>query len=181
LAARDRCFAPAFQQQQRQLAALGIKAQQDDSGASAWIRLGSFLNGSISDMSVLPLERFIHRVYSVEAARQITLTAIALKRYQLRHGVLPPALADLVPEFLPEIPRDPMDGLPLRYRLKEAGQFVLYSIGDDGRDDGGDPASEQNRLNFSWQRGHDLVWPQPATAEEVKAYLDSKKNNLRKP
>ncbi|HXU79373.1 MAG TPA: hypothetical protein VN794_22525, partial [Methylomirabilota bacterium] len=59
--------------------------------------------------------------------------------------------------------------------LKEDGSFVLYSIGDDGHDDGGDASSTQNYLSFTWQRGRDLVWPQPATAEEVQKYFESKK------
>ena len=45
-------------------------------------------------------------------------------------------LEELVPQFLPSVPLDPYDGQPLRYKRLPAG-FVVYSIGADGRDDGG--------------------------------------------
>jgi hypothetical protein len=70
----------------------------------------------------------------------MTLAAIALRRFQLRHGQLPPSLEALVPEFLPAVPYDCMVGQPLRYRLKADGGYVLYSVGEDGKDDGGDPS-----------------------------------------
>jgi hypothetical protein len=108
------------------------------------------------------------RTMSAEAARRIVITAIALKRYQLQHGTWPADLKALVPAFISEIPRDPVDGLPLRYRTNADGTFTLYSIGDDGIDNGGDPWPSGSSLH--WLRGHDWVWPQPATPEEVQQY-----------
>ena len=35
-----------------------------------------------------------------------------------------------------EIPPDPFDGKPLRYKKLEKG-YVVYSVGPDGNDDGG--------------------------------------------
>jgi hypothetical protein len=173
-AEREHCFAGAFEQQNQQLTGLGLTPRNEDS--ESWLaKLDELDFASFSKTAVLSLERFIHRVYSAEATRQIVVAAIALKRFQLRHGALPASLAELVPDLVPEVPRDPMDGQPLRYRLKEDGSFLLYSIGDDGHDDGGDASSTQNYLSFTWQRGRDLVWPQPATAEEVQKYFESKK------
>ena len=62
--------------------------------------------------------------------------ALATLRYRARHRRLPEALDDLVPGFVECVPPDPYDGEPLRYRTEEDG-FVLYSIGRNGRDDGG--------------------------------------------
>ena len=70
----------------------------------------------------------------------MTLAVIALKRFQLRHGQLPPDLEALVPELLPALPYDYMSAKPLRYLLKPDGSYVLYSVGLDGIDDGGDPS-----------------------------------------
>jgi hypothetical protein len=42
----------------------------------------------------------------------------------------------LVPKFLPAIPTDPFDGHSLRYK-KLAKGYVVYSVGEDGKDDGG--------------------------------------------
>lgn len=70
-----------------------------------------------------------------QAMRDLTLVAIAAKRYQLKHGDLPADLQALS-EFLTTAPIDPYDGQPLRLNRKD-GEFVLYSVGQDGRDDGG--------------------------------------------
>ena len=93
---------------------------------------------------------------------QMVSAAVALKRYELRHGQLPQSLALLVPEFLAQAPQDCMDGQPLRYRLNGDGSFTLYSVGEDGQDEGGDPSaadSDKERQNKSPWAGRDWVWP----------------------
>ena len=40
----------------------------------------------------------------------MTIAAIALKRFQLKHGSHPAQLSELVPEFLTSVPLDPVDG-----------------------------------------------------------------------
>ena len=98
----------------------------------------------------------------VETERQMTLAVIALKRFQLRHGQLPPDLEALVPELLPALPYDYMSAKPLRYLLKPDGSYVLYSVGLDGIDDGGDPSPAPGGSPGLWG-GRDAVWPSPAT------------------
>jgi hypothetical protein len=71
-------------------------------------------------------------VQRCDAAR----TAIALELYHRRHGDWPDSLAALVPDFLPEVPRDRYDGGPIKYRLVDE-QPVLYSVGADRDDDRG--------------------------------------------
>jgi hypothetical protein len=63
-------------------------------------------------------------------------TGLAIERYRLVNGKLPEQLTDLVPAFLAEVPIDPFDGLPIRYRRTEPG-YLLYSISDDREDNGG--------------------------------------------
>ncbi len=104
---------------------------------------------------------------AVDAARQMVVTSIAVKRYQLRHGMLPPDLNALLPDILPALPRDPVDGHPLRYRPNSDGTFLLYSVGDNAMDDGGDPRPSTASKSFQWQHSRDWVWPQPATQPEV--------------
>jgi hypothetical protein len=98
-----------------------------------------------------------------ETERQMTLAAIALRRFQLRHGQLPPSLEALVPEFLPAVPYDYMSAKPLGYRLQADGSYVLYSVGEDAKDDGGNPSPAPGGLNGLWT-GRDAVWPSPASA-----------------
>jgi hypothetical protein len=46
------------------------------------------------------------------------------------------SLSSLVPEYLDAMLFDPFTDQPLIYRIERDG-FVLYSAGNDGRDDGG--------------------------------------------
>lgn len=67
-------------------------------------------------------------------------TALALQAYKKEHqGTAPATLNDLAGAYLSQVPNDPfsVDGkTPLRYYRTEHG-FTLYSVGPDGKDDGG--------------------------------------------
>ena len=63
--------------------------------------------------SVVTLAGLSRKVLRVETARQIVITAIALKRFQLKHSGHPVSLNELVPEFVSAVPLDPVDGQPL--------------------------------------------------------------------
>ncbi len=103
----------------------------------------------------------------MEIARRITVTIIALKRYQLAHNAYPATLNELVPQYLAEVPKDFMDGKPLCYKLQPDGNFLLYSVGEDGEDNGGDPTPTSGN---NWLKGRDIVWPRAATAKEIEDY-----------
>ena len=129
--------------------------------------------------SVPTLSGVTRRVMAAEAAKEIVVTAIGLRRYQIKYGKRPPVLDSLVPEFLTKVPLDPVDGRPLRYRPNADGTFLLYSVGPNGADDGGDPSHDETGLapsTWVWVAPHalDWVWPQPATKEEVEGYLKKK-------
>jgi len=94
---------------------------------------------------------------------EMVITSIAIKRFELTYGKAPSDLSALTPAFLPALPRDFMDGQPLRYRLNPDNSFTLYSVGDDGRDDGGIAKSEregQSKYPVSPWYGRDWLWPQ---------------------
>ena len=168
LARTNGCFHEALRLERNRLDALGIQRTADDD-----LDFRSLLS-----QSVVSLDRVLYRLMKIETARQVTLTAIALQRYKLRNGACPAALAVLVPEFLPAIPRDPVDGEPLRYRANSNGTFVLYCVGEDGKDDGGNPKpADEKSKSLQWQGGRDWVWPQPATAKDVEAYFESQEKN----
>ena len=130
--------------------------------------------------SIVTLGGVVRKIMRVEVAKQMTITAIALKRYQLKHGNYPADLNSLAPDFLPAVPIDPVDGQPLRYRPNANGTFLLYSVGENGVDDGGDASLEKGitSLYYSWQNIHalDWVWPQPATEAEIQAYYKKLSN-----
>ena len=100
-----------------------------------------------------------------ETERQMTLAAIALKRFELRHGKLPSSLEALVPEVLAAVPYDYMSAKPLCYRVGNDGRYVIYSVGEDGKDDGGDPTPGPGQASGLWT-GRDAVWPSPAKERE---------------
>jgi hypothetical protein len=72
------------------------------------------------------------------AERRMAATALALRLYEIDHGRRPATLAELVPNYLPAVPRDPFaaDDRPLVY-LPDADPPVLYSTAVNGVDDGG--------------------------------------------
>lgn len=90
--------------------------------------------------------KFIDRQMQIAA----THAGLAAHRYRLRHGSFPASLKELVPEFLPAVPIDHYSGTPLIYRRKGA-TFLLYSVGKNGRDEGGRSSSpeKEDDLGFS--------------------------------
>jgi len=78
---------------------------------------------------------------------------VACQRYRLRHHALPPTLQALAPAFLQVVPTDPFDGKPLKYRCA-GGAYVLYSVAEDGKDDGG-----TERFDTEAKRGDLIIWP----------------------
>ena len=102
-------------------------------------------------------------IADIEVGRRLLVTAIALQRYHLTHGSYPDSLKTLVPDFIAAVPMDLMDGKPLRYQQKLDGTFLLYSVGEDGEDNGGDPMNSSK----SWLKARDAVWPIPASVGEM--------------
>ena len=111
---------------------------------------------------------------AVQTAVDEARVACALERYRLANGHFPEILNALVPQYLKELPHDIMDGQPLRYRRTEDGQFVLYSVGSDGVDNGGQLVARRRNWRGEpepmWRSGPgDWVWRYPATASVSKA------------
>lgn len=104
-------------------------------------------------------ERVIDLVLVAETNIALARTVCAVERYRLAHGGYPDSLHELVPAYMDAVPRDVIDGQPLRYRKEGSDSFVLYSIGLDGNDDGGALADWRSD---EWIRQGDWCWPQPA-------------------
>jgi hypothetical protein len=69
-------------------------------------------------------------------------TALAAERFRSAHQRWPETLAELVPVYLERVPADPFDGKPLRFRRLADG-LVIYALGPDGTDDGGNLAGRK--------------------------------------
>jgi hypothetical protein len=82
-----------------------------------------------------------------QARLRCLIAALAAERYRRAHGRWPEDLERLTPEWLEAVPADPFDGRPLR-SARLADGLVIYSVGYDGKDDGG-------RLAANWASGQD--------------------------
>ena len=94
---------------------------------------------------------------SVDLAR----VAIALERHRLAHGGFPESLDALAPQFSAQVPHDVIGGQPLKYRRTSDGQFVLYSVGWNEKDDGGITGHRNGSTAPDFESG-DWVWRYPA-------------------
>jgi hypothetical protein len=102
-----------------------------------------------------------------EAVRRMARVAVALERHRLRHGSHPETLSSLVPDFLSEIPLDPMTGTQmLRYQRLDDGTFKLWSVGLNGRDDAGIMTSDRE----SNDETGDWVWPPAQPTQAVRLF-----------
>jgi hypothetical protein len=80
-----------------------------------------------------------HSRRKADVQLHLIIAETAVRRYQRLNGSPPPSLEALVPEYLDRVPRDPFDPYDLGtlvYR-PNGKTYLLYSIGGDGRDDGG--------------------------------------------
>jgi hypothetical protein len=95
---------------------------------------------------------FVQATGRTTATLHATQCFIVMRRWELTHRGLPRVLTVAVKEAgLKAVPTDPYDGKPMRVGMFE-GQTVVYSVGKDGRDDGG-----QNDSKYDTQPG-DLIY-----------------------
>jgi hypothetical protein len=95
----------------------------------------------------------------VQSSIDLARVAIALERYRLAHGNYPDMLDALAPQFIAQVPHDLINGQPLHYRLEGDGNFILYSVGWNEKDDGGTFGNEKDFWK-NYESG-DLVWRYP--------------------
>jgi hypothetical protein len=110
----------------------------------------------IASMSVPAVRKLTENTARTQTLLTLAQTACALERHWLEHGNYPASLVALVPVYLGQVPLDIVNGQPLHYRPTENGRFVLYSVGLDGKDDGGKPtdSKQPNDPPGDW------AWPQ---------------------
>lgn len=128
------------------------------------------------DTPFIQISKSVQKALEAETERSLVLCALAIKRHSLQQGRLPVSLDELVPAYMSSVPVDYMDGKPMRYRVLSDGRFLLYSVGSDTVDQGGDPSrmDDQSSSSNPWSR-KDLVWPAPALPEEVQTWRKSPK------
>ena len=70
-----------------------------------------------------PADFIVEREFRVIVERRVTAINLACQLYRLKYQRWPARLEDLLPEFLPEVPKDPFgaDGRTIGYRVIKAG------------------------------------------------------------
>jgi hypothetical protein len=108
--------------------------------AAEWTALQAQLPRGVADWTRILA---FYEAHARQAAAQFRAAIVALAAEQFRRatGHWPTALDELVPQYLTAAPRDPMDGQQLRLARRPDG-IVIYSVGLDGKDDGGVVAAE---------------------------------------
>lgn len=101
-------------------------------------------------------------VYAQSLVDQASV-ACALECYRLGHGSYPDKLAEAYPDGA--IPKDVLSGTSLGYATTEVGRYQLWSVGLDGKDDGGkrvldEKKPESTRFHSANYVG-DWVWDYP--------------------
>jgi hypothetical protein len=94
-----------------------------------------------------------------QTSADLARVAVALERYRLAQGEFPESLDALAPLLIAIVPHDVINGEPLHYRRTDDGQFVLYSVGLNEKDDGGVVSFRQNG-SVDTDKG-DWVWRYP--------------------
>jgi hypothetical protein len=110
----------------------------------------------IASMLLSDMSNMSAKFASAQVACDQAALACALERYRLANGQFPETLTALTPKFMFREPNDVVTGQPYKYRRTEDGQFVLYSVGWNEKDDGGVPGKSL----FDTKEG-DWVWEYP--------------------
>lgn len=84
---------------------------------------------------------FARMSVDLKAMRRIVAVRLACRAYHLRNRRPPSTLTALVPQYLAAVPEDPYTASRLAYRVRN-GSALVYSLGPDGKDDGGKDAAK---------------------------------------
>jgi hypothetical protein len=122
--------------------------------------VGSILSGEVVGPVNKAAQQFAIAQVRVDEAR----IACALERYRLAQGVYPPSLDAMGPHYIDELPHDVINGAPYRYQLRPDGTFLLYSVGWNQTDDGGNFAFKKDSPTVIDYENGDWVWPAPQAA-----------------
>jgi hypothetical protein len=112
---------------------------------------------AIAALLLKALDRIPAKIAIDQTVADQAALACALERYRLAHGEFPERLEALAPAFMSRLPNDVITGQPYKYRRTNDGQFILYSVGWDEKDNGGTPGKTLFDLNQG-----DWVWQYPA-------------------
>jgi hypothetical protein len=80
--------------------------------------------------------------WNLRMQRQLTRIAISLAGYRAEQGAYPKKLSALSPKWLEKVPNDLFTRKPLHYERRSADEAIVYSVGSDQKDNGGDDVDD---------------------------------------
>ncbi len=119
----------------------------------------------LARMTFPAVGKSVVRFATVQTDIDLARVACALERYRLAYGEYPETLDALAPQFIVKLPHDIIGGQPLHYRRVDppspgsgaaSGKFLLYSVGWNETDDGGQVAFRKSG-SVDPEKG-DWVW-----------------------
>jgi hypothetical protein len=120
------------------------------------------LDSIIACMMLPASTHVISRAAYVGALNSQAIIACALERWYLEHKSYPDSLDELKRAGEPSLPGDPLGNGPMHYRKTADGRYALWSVGFDGKDDGGKRVldsrkADNTRFSDASYKG-DWVW-----------------------
>ena len=117
-------------------------------------------------MVIVPVRLTLEKKCRAESLLAGAKLAVACNRFERDQVRWPETLAELVPEYLSAVPRDPFDGAPFRYSAEKG---LVWAVGQNLTDDGGStqvPCSNKEYVaSRDRRRAEDFVFalrPPPA-------------------
>jgi len=110
----------------------------------------------------IAIERVIEMSYRNKVHTKAVVTMLAIMRYKQDKGDYPETLEQIVEAgYMKEIPMDPWSDKPLVYRKTE-GNFILYGVGKNFVDDGGQVIrDDKGKVKQYADEGDWVFWPVP--------------------
>jgi len=128
-------------------------------------RLPREITGGVYDqmsrMAIPNLGKALEKLSRIQNLVNQARIVCALERCRKARSQYPESLAELVPQFIEQLPVDLINGGPMQYRRTNDGKFLLYSVGWNEVDDGGTPGVTRDpsaKPDFTWG---DWVWQYP--------------------
>jgi hypothetical protein len=85
------------------------------------------------------LEDAVARTTEIRGHMAAAVLTLAIRKYALNTGKMPEKLENLVPSVLGRLPQDPFSAEPMGCKKLPEGKGIrLYSVGPNGKDDGGE-------------------------------------------
>jgi hypothetical protein len=129
-------------------------------GIAGWVIHDRFIAAQL--LASHPVRMLVEPFGRAQVLVDQATVVCALAQYRTGHGIFPEQLNALVPDFAEMLPSDVLSGDSYKYKRIDSDRFLLYSVGWNGKDDGGVfrgsmKPSEFNKLP-SDKRKDDLVW-----------------------